>query len=143
MINMDMVGRMKEKTLYAAMSEEASRLSKAIESAAAAHGITLRLEGIRERRSDHVSFAESGYDTVSLSTGRHVDYHMPTDTPDQLNSDGMALVHDMLAEVIVHYSTGVCQVVARYLIDSVFVDRDFKGVLSRWKCRTRGVLVRG
>ncbi|MGM0557166.1 MAG: M20/M25/M40 family metallo-hydrolase [Myxococcota bacterium] len=100
MINMDMVGRMNEQTLYAAIGEDAGRLAKAVESAAANHGVGLKLEGLRERRSDHVSFAEAGYDAVSLSTGRHVDYHMPTDTPDQLNRAGMARVHDVLVDIV-------------------------------------------
>jgi hypothetical protein len=105
MINMDMVGRMEDRTLHAAMGEQAGRLSRAVESAAATHQVVLKVEDIRDRRSDHVSFAEAGYDTVSLSTGRHVDYHMPTDTPDQLNAQGMARVHDLLAAVVRELAT--------------------------------------
>jgi hypothetical protein len=100
MINMDMVGRMKEQTLHAALPDDNSALASAVEQATAARGLSLKIESLRGRRSDHLSFAEAGFDAASLSTGRHVDYHMPTDTKDELDPDGMALVHDVIVDVV-------------------------------------------
>ena len=43
-------------------------------------------------RSDHYNFAKNGVPSVFFFSGVHADYHRPTDTPDKLDYDKMAIV---------------------------------------------------
>ena len=101
MVNMDMVGRLEDRTLYAALSDDSTDLSSALQAAAVRHGIRLRVEALQDRRSDHISFYEVGWHAVGLSTGRHVDYHMPSDTPAKINFEGLGQVQAFLVDVVI------------------------------------------
>jgi Zn-dependent M28 family amino/carboxypeptidase len=43
-------------------------------------------------RSDHYNFAKNGVPVVFFFTGTHPDYHRPTDTPDKILYERMALI---------------------------------------------------
>jgi hypothetical protein len=50
--------------------------------------------------SDHASFYSSGIPVFYFSTGAHLDYHTPGDTPDKLNYNVMKSLSDQVADLI-------------------------------------------
>jgi Zn-dependent M28 family amino/carboxypeptidase len=54
-------------------------------------------------RSDHYMYARYGIPVVFMSTGGHVDYHMPTDEPQYLDYDKLRdvtqFIHDVAVEI--------------------------------------------
>ena len=93
MINLDMVGRMKENRFTAGAVDSAQEFPGLISRAAGGLDIRMRQGG---GRTDHVPFYEKGIPAVHFSTGGHPDYHRPSDTWDKLNIQGMAKVSDIV-----------------------------------------------
>ncbi len=93
MINLDMVGRMKENRVTAGAVDSAQEFPGLISRAAGGLDIRMRQGG---GRTDHVSFYEKGIPAVHFSTDGHPDYHRPSDTWDKLNIQGMAKVSDIV-----------------------------------------------
>jgi hypothetical protein len=93
MINLDMVGRMKENRVTAGAVDSAQEFPGLIGRAAGGLDIRMRQGG---GSTDHVSFYEKGIPAVHFSTGGHPDYHRPSDTWDKLNIQGMAKVSDIV-----------------------------------------------
>jgi len=95
MINLDMVGRLRENrvTVFGARSGE--NLSELVNRAA--RGIALEItESNDVGRSDHMSFYSKKIPVVHFFTGTHSDYHRATDTWEKLNFDGMAKISDLV-----------------------------------------------
>ena len=85
MVNMDMVGRLRDSRLLLLGGREAPGLDSLAGSLAAEHGIELHSgEGVLDA-GDHSPFAKQGIPSVMLFTGTHEDYHRPGDTFDKLN----------------------------------------------------------
>jgi len=93
MINLDMVGRLRNDTLLALGSESAAEWAGAIEAAArAVPGLKVTGRGDGYGPSDHTSFYASGIPVLHLFTGVHDAYHTPSDDPDTVDADGAARV---------------------------------------------------
>lgn len=89
MINLDMVGRLRNNRLMVAGADTAREFREILSQAE----FDLSLEvspGVG--RSDHVSFYNRNVPTLHLYTGGHEDYHRPTDTWEKLNVEGMEKV---------------------------------------------------
>jgi membrane-associated protease RseP (regulator of RpoE activity) len=95
MLNLDMVGRMRENRLTIYGTASAKELSPIIVDAARDLGLEIR-ESNGIGRSDHMSFYNKKIPVLHFFTGIHPDYHQPTDTWDKLNYDGMAKVTDLV-----------------------------------------------
>jgi hypothetical protein len=50
--------------------------------------------------SDHSSFYGKNIPVLIFTTGAHLDYHTPADTPDKLNYAGMVRIGDMVADIV-------------------------------------------
>jgi hypothetical protein len=104
MINLDMVGRLKETRQLQIGGAGTAREFREIISG---HIDTLVLKpSISEEGygpSDHSSFYGKDIPVLFFSTGAHLDYHTPYDTPDKINYDGLVsiskLVYDISAEL--------------------------------------------
>jgi Tol biopolymer transport system component len=93
MINLDMVGRLRDDTLLALGSESAAEWSEAIGAAArAVPGLKVTARGDGYGPSDHTSFYASGIPVLHLFTGAHDAYHTPADDPDTVDAAGAARV---------------------------------------------------
>jgi S1-C subfamily serine protease len=68
--------------------------------AARAAGVPVRLGGDPYTPSDHLRFYRAGTPVLFFHTGRHPDYHRPSDTADKIDADGMARVAAVAIEVI-------------------------------------------
>ena len=98
MVNLDMVGRLRDRTLYAGGLDSGSGLREAV--SAQAGGLTLALRGDPFGRSDHTAFYSAGRPVLFLFTGAHADYHRPGDTWDKINGPGLAEVTAFAARVV-------------------------------------------
>jgi len=107
MINLDMVGRLKEDRIVQ------------ISGTGTSPGLSLLLTGFNDTTlfklalsaegygpSDHSSFYGKDIPVVSVTTGAHLDYHTPFDTKDRINYDGMITISDYLFEVASELANG-------------------------------------
>ena len=86
MINLDMVGRMKNNRLMVAGVDTAKEFRGILNQAGSALEVEMR-PGVA--RSDHVSFYDNNISVLHFYTGVHEDYHRPTDTWEKLNVEGI------------------------------------------------------
>jgi len=98
MLNLDMVGRWRERTLYVSGVDSGTGLRALVQSQAG--GLTLRMRGDPYGPSDHSSFYAAGRPVLFLFTGAHADYHRPTDTWDRIDGGALAEVTAFAARVV-------------------------------------------
>jgi hypothetical protein len=95
MLNLDMVGRLKDNSLLIGGAATApifdSMVQSAIRGTPLITSVALPDEGGRGGMgpSDHMSFALHKIPVLFLFTGMHADYHRPTDTADKINYEGI------------------------------------------------------
>lgn len=98
MINLDMVGRLRDRlTVFGARS--GGGLSGIVNNAAQRLGLTLA-ESDDIGRSDHLAFYNKKIPVLHFFTGIHEDYHRPSDTWTKLNYPGMARVADLVERTV-------------------------------------------
>lgn len=90
-LNMDMVGRMREKLILQGIGSS-DYWAGAIESKNALIGLPITLSNETELPTDASSFYRAGVPILSAFTGSHADYHTPRDTPEKLNYPGAAKI---------------------------------------------------
>jgi hypothetical protein len=92
MLNLDMVGRMKERKLSILGAHSSTNFEKLADSLAALD--TLQITVVKESYgpSDHASFFAKGVPVLMLFTDLHADYHRPSDVVDKINFPGMERV---------------------------------------------------
>jgi Peptidase family M28/PDZ domain/PA domain len=90
MLNLDMVGRLKDENLLIGGWGTAGIFEQIVKSATAGTGLhTQTFEKGGLGPSDHMSFALKKIPVLFLFTGLHADYHRPTDTADKINYAGI------------------------------------------------------
>lgn len=90
-INMDMVGRLKEKLVLQGVGSSPIWTSE-IERRNAPVGLPITLQMDSYLPTDASSFYMHGVPILSAFTGSHEQYHSPRDTPDRLNFEGTAKI---------------------------------------------------
>ncbi|MGC8667977.1 MAG: M20/M25/M40 family metallo-hydrolase [Chthonomonadales bacterium] len=98
MINMDMIGRLREKRLIVLGSGTSPQWDGLL-SGVDARGLTIVRSESGFGGSDQQSFYGAGIPVLFFFTGLHSDYHRPGDTADKINYAGEAAVLDYVAEV--------------------------------------------
>jgi hypothetical protein len=97
MLNLDMVGRLRENRVTVFGGRSANGLSDIVADEARKLGLHIHeSDGIG--RSDNISFYNNKVPALHFFSGNHADYHRPSDTWDKLNYDGMIRVADLVAE---------------------------------------------
>ncbi|MFQ5902117.1 MAG: M20/M25/M40 family metallo-hydrolase, partial [Candidatus Binatia bacterium] len=99
MINLDMVGRMKENRLTVRGVGTAKEFRQWISDAGQELGIEIVPSQGGIGRSDHISFYKKNIPVLHFFTGTHKDYHRPTDDWEKLNTEGMAKVSDLVLNI--------------------------------------------
>jgi Zn-dependent M28 family amino/carboxypeptidase len=90
MLNMDMVGRLKNDDLLIGGAGTAKGFDDVVATAVAGTGLhTTTFERGGLGPSDHMRFAQHHVPVLFLFTGLHADYHRPTDTADKINYAGI------------------------------------------------------
>lgn len=99
MINMDMVGRLKQDSSLAVYGTGTSPMFKQV---LKAHNNKFKLieneSGVGP--SDHTSFYLADIPVLHFFTGQHSDYHKPGDDSDKLNYDGMEKISSYIFDLI-------------------------------------------
>jgi hypothetical protein len=103
MLNMDMVGRLRENKLIVIGSESSPSFSDLLTEVNRSAGLTIaKSGGDFGGGSDHESFENKQIPILFFFTGTHEDYHTPTDTVDKINSEGEAKVLRLVADCAEH-----------------------------------------
>jgi aminopeptidase YwaD len=99
MINLDMVGRLRDGRVTVFGTRSAKELSDIVKSAATELELKIReSDGIG--RSDHMSFYSKKVPALHFFTGVHSDYHAPSDIWEKLNLEGMAKISKLVLATI-------------------------------------------
>ena len=99
MINMDMVGRLKQDSTLAVYGVGTSPILKQVVKANNSKFKIIQNEsGVGP--SDHTSFYNSDIPVLHFFTGQHEDYHKPGDDAEKLNYDGMETISNYIFEII-------------------------------------------
>jgi len=88
MLNMDMIGRMREGRFYVMATGSGDRWEDWVRQANRGLGLDLVLQRAVPGNSDHVQFVNRDIPVLHFFTGFHEDYHMPSDTPEKINAAG-------------------------------------------------------
>ena len=99
MINMDMVGRLRENKLSVLGGESGEGWAALVEPACARAGLVCSLSGDGYGPSDHSPFYAAGVPVLHLFSGTHSDYHRPSDDADKINALGGARVAALAADL--------------------------------------------
>jgi hypothetical protein len=98
MLNLDMVGRLREDRLTVFGTRSATELGGVVWEEARKLGLEV-IESDRVGRSDHMSFYNKKIPVLHFFTGSHPDYHRPGDTWEKLNIEGMAKVTELVGSI--------------------------------------------
>src|SRR5215831_15439469 len=99
MINLDMIGRMKDK-LYIGGSGSGTTLRPMLEKLVANADLKVDYSaGSSEGSSDHTSFTNKQVPALFFFSGLHGDYHKPSDTWDKIDAPGAVKVLHVVADV--------------------------------------------
>ena len=99
MLNMDMVGRLRDRRLVIFGSESATEWKPSLEAAAGELGLRLAYEGTGPGPSDQTSFYVKSIPVLHFFTGTHSGYHTPDDRPELLNYEGLEQVAGVVLRV--------------------------------------------
>lgn len=99
MVNMDMVGKLKQDSTLAIYGVGTSPIFKQVLNA---HNkdFKLVLSESGTGPSDHTSFYLADIPVLHFFTGQHQDYHKPSDDPEKLNYDGMEKISNFIFDII-------------------------------------------
>jgi hypothetical protein len=99
MINLDMVGRLRDNELTVYGTGSADGFEDLVESANTRQQFSLFKVSTGYGPSDHQSFYEAGVPVLFFFTGLHNDYHRPSDDFDKIDFGGLVRVTDIVSEV--------------------------------------------
>ncbi|WKD85703.1 Aminopeptidase YwaD [Polaribacter huanghezhanensis] len=98
MINMDMVGRLKDSTLAVYGTGTSPVFNQILKSDNTDFKLILKESGVGP--SDHTSFYLADIPVLHFFTGQHSDYHKPSDDTETLNYKGMTSISNYIYTLI-------------------------------------------
>jgi C-terminal processing protease CtpA/Prc len=101
MLNMDMVGRLKDNKLIISGYNTAKEFDALITKLNKPYEFDLVREGGGFGPSDHASFYAMNIPVMHFYTGLHSDYHRPSDDFDKLDLDGMNRITSLVVDTAV------------------------------------------
>jgi hypothetical protein len=99
-INLDMVGRLREKRLQVIGSRSMAGLRECVSRANGAGPLRLSFPWLVEDNSDHYPFLERQVPILMFHTGLHDDYHRPSDDAEKVVAEGVEAVAALLLETV-------------------------------------------
>ena len=106
MLNFDMVGRLDGRRLLVGGVDTGAGFRPLVEAAGRDAGLDLDLRGSGTGASDHTPFHAAGVPVLFFHSGRHADYHQPSDTADRIDAAGMARIAGLGARVATRIAEG-------------------------------------
>jgi hypothetical protein len=101
MINMDMIGRIKDDKVYIGGVGTGSTFKALLEQAQKDSAFKFEYSAGGYASSDHTSFVSKKIPVMFFFSGLHSDYHKPSDTWDKINAPSAARLLDMIENVTV------------------------------------------
>ena len=101
MINMDMIGRIKDDKIYIGGVGTGSSFKSVLEQAQKDASFKIEYSAGGYSSSDHTSFVTKKIPVLFFFSGLHSDYHKPSDTWDKINAPSAARLLDMVGNVAV------------------------------------------
>jgi hypothetical protein len=100
MVNLDMVGRMRDRRLIALGVRSAAEWPALLDSANAALQLDVRASGDGWGPSDQASFFARKRPVIHFFTDVHEDYHRPSDDWEKINADGIEEVATLATNLV-------------------------------------------
>ena len=100
MVNLDMVGRMRDNAMSVSGTGTSSTFKAMAERVAEQTHLNISCTPDGYGPSDHASFVAADIPVLFLTTGGHMEYHTPDDVPSTLNYDGMQQTLEFSQELI-------------------------------------------
>jgi Zn-dependent M28 family amino/carboxypeptidase len=100
MINMDMIGRMRDSLLVVQGIGTSPQLQTLVERLNQPRQFQLTLKKDGRGPSDHASFYQKNIPVLFFFTNQHEDYHRVTDDADKINVDDEARILRFVAEIV-------------------------------------------
>jgi hypothetical protein len=101
MINMDMIGRLRERKLIVGGAGSGEGLRSMLEDLGRRAGMELQMdEHAVYGSSDHAVFRARSLPVLFFFTGLHADYHRPTDTADKIDPRNVAKVVELAGSAV-------------------------------------------
>jgi aminopeptidase YwaD len=100
MLNMDMVGRLREDTLDVQGTGTSPLWPRLLDEASAPLRLKVKRQEGGYGPSDHSPFYGAGKPVLFFFTGAHSDYHRPSDTADRVDAQGIARVASLVEAVL-------------------------------------------
>lgn len=113
MLNLDMVGRMRDNRLAVLGVESGQQWRELLAPVCDAAHVQCDGSGDGYGPSDHTPFYAAGVPVLHFFTGAHPDYHKPSDTPEHINAAGLAKVAFITAEMAANVSGAETRVTYR------------------------------
>jgi hypothetical protein len=101
MLNMDMIGRIKDDKVYIGGVGTGSTFKSVLEQAQKETPFKIEYSAGGYSSSDHTSFVTKKIPVLFFFSGLHSDYHKPSDTWDKINAPSAARLLDMVGNVAV------------------------------------------
>jgi len=101
MINMDMIGRIRDDKIYIGGVGTGSTFKAVLEQAQKEMPFKVEYSAGGYSSSDHTSFVSKKIPVLFLFSGLHSDYHKPSDTWDKINAPSAARLLDLVENVAV------------------------------------------
>lgn len=99
MVNLDMVGRLGEQGLEIG-AVSTSKAWVPLLDRVRPPSLTVAYTATVDSRSDHANYARAGVPVLFFFTGLHDDYHRTSDELDKINAEGMALIGEMVLQLV-------------------------------------------
>ncbi len=122
MLNMDMVGRLKDDKLIVYATDTSPAFDPIIDRINKKFKFKITRQPGGFGPSDHASFYGRNIPVLHFFTGTHADYHRPTDTADKLNVPGMRRVAQMVTECALALETAERPAFVESKVSSVTLD---------------------
>jgi hypothetical protein len=105
MVNMDMIGRIKDDKIYVGGVGTGSTFQKVLEQAQDDCHLKMEFSEGGYGSSDHTSFVTKRIPVLFFFSGLHSDYHKPSDTWDKINSEAAARLLNVVARTAVELAS--------------------------------------
>ncbi|MHB8953381.1 MAG: M28 family peptidase [Pirellulaceae bacterium] len=100
MINLDMIGRLRDGKLTIGGTASAAEFDGWIEELNQSYAFKISKMPNGLGPSDHASFYRQNVPVLFFFTGVHADYHQPTDDTEKINVDGMLRITEFVTEIV-------------------------------------------
>jgi len=105
MLNMDMIGRIKDNKVYIGGVGTGSTFQKVLDHAHGDSSLNFELSQSSYTSSDHTSFVTKRIPVLFFFSGLHADYHKPSDTWDKIDQNAAAGLLNVVARVAVELAS--------------------------------------